>query len=240
MAINKLIIFFGQSNCRGAEPMATLPVERQGLKLNLRIWDGTKFECIDSTTNNNQLIEKLNEYSYEFWLEDLSPDLNQDIYVLKYGIGGARLANSAPTWNVAGALWAALQTEIDDIEAWMTARGKEFEWHSVIWHQGESDSGISLAFANQYEGNETALISAIDTKLGTTPFFYNVGINPDLNREWDSIVDAAKHTTTSNDTTTRRYVSQTGVSLQGDNTHLNAAGTETLGNLIVNTIKSDL
>lgn len=247
--INKIWIIIGQSNGLGKVEMSEMTPSRIGLKYDLRVFNGTGFECINNLVNNNQYGDPRNLFGYEMELQDLPTYLGEDIYLLKFCLGSTILAYEPSfwnqSWNVSSSqLYNQLKTHITTVVNWMNTRKKLFQIEGVIWHQGEGDS-LELARANAYQVNENNLINGINTHIGYDPKWYIVGMNPTYINDYApalyaNTVEAAKVSNVSADISYRRYVSQAGVPLGSDLVHLNAAGVSLLGQRIVEAIKLDL
>jgi len=247
--VNKVWIVIGQSNGLGKVEMSEMTQLRVGLKYNLRVFNGTGFECINNLVNNNQYGDPRNLFGYEMELQDLPNDLDEDIYLLKFCLGSTILAYEPSFWNqswniLSGQLYNQIKTHITTVANWMNTRKKAFEIEGVIWHQGEGDS-LELVRANAYQVNENNLINGINTHIGYTPKWYIVGMNPTYINSYApalyaNTVEAAKVANVAADTSYRRYVSQAGVPLGSDLVHLNATGVTSLGQRIIEAIKLDL
>ena len=241
MAVNKIIIMFGQSYAVGRNALALLPAEFAGVQLNLRVFNGTGFECIDSTVNNNQYGAPSSQFSYEYNLGGLQGVVNEDIYLLKYAIGGTKLFDSGETWNAArvDTLFNNLKSHITSTIAWMDGRDKDYEFFGAIWDQGQSDAN-TLSYANAYEANQNALITALDAYIGTPLFWYITQLNDLDSRTYQTTVKDAKIASVAADTTKRRLISADGVTLGVDGIHPSVAGNELTGSRITAAILNDL
>jgi len=161
---NRIFIVAGQSwNAGQGGNITDLPVAYKSTYLhNNRVWDGTNFLPMYSTDNNNQFpafsAGQNNGAAMEFFFKDIADEKGNDIYILKYARGSTGLAMSAGyDWN-----YNAIQTdfakwliaEIGNVEAWMTARDKDFEWSGILWMQGSNDCVLeadSLAYQNNLQ-----------------------------------------------------------------------------------------
>lgn len=240
MATNKIIGLFGQSNCVGRADMVDLPLSRQGYLYNLRVWDGNNFEVINHNLNNNQLGQPSNQFGIEFELRDYANFLNEDIYVCKFGKGGTALAaDPGDDWNTTtDELHNTISIYIGRVNTWMNDRGKNFEWVAIIWIQGEKDAQTE-SYANSYQANEAALISAWNSDIGATPYWYICNLHSDSPQDYASTVRSAKSTNAASNS--KYYLIDTDdCSLQDDNIHYDANGYITLGQKIVNGLKADI
>ena len=211
--MNRIYILAGQSWADGQpNNLSGLPVEYNGVYLHTnRIWGGTNFEPIYSTDNNNQypVARRTGGGSIEFKFKDIADYLGSDVYILKVAQGSTRLEFDVTRtdWNVAsvGELYDNLVTEIAAVEAWMTARGKSFEWAGVIWLQGEGDS-VSESAALAYQTNLQNFYDGLCVATSTTLKFwqYNIIMPPSENREFLTTINSKKADFTALDTTNRK------------------------------------
>jgi PKD repeat protein len=149
--------------------------------------------------------------------------------VAQYALGGTSLAvNWLPTGTYPSLDPPNLFTQF---VAWV--RAAEISTNSklaaVVWNQGETDAG-TLAFANAYEANLTALIAAVRSNLRDVPFVfgqlnsaYVLGSFTSTVRAAQAAVDAAVSRTT--------MVNQDSQSIAGDGQHYTADGFVALGKL---------
>jgi hypothetical protein len=225
---NRIYILAGQSWGNGQTGnLSTLPAEYTARYMHTnRIWGGTDFEPIYSTDNNNQfpIANRTNGGSIEFKMEDIADATGNDIYILKYSQGSTRLEldGARTDWNVSsvGELYDNLVSEIASVEAWMTARGKSFEWAGLIWWQGEGDT-VPLSAANAYQTNLQNLYDGLCTATSTTLkiWQYNIVLPPSGNREYLTTVNAAKAAFTALDTANRRLFTPIVTSWNADDIH---------------------
>jgi len=247
--INKIWIHIGQSNGLGKVDMSEMTPSRIGLKYNLRVFNGTGFSCINNLVNNNQYGDPRNLFGYEMELQDLPSYLGEDVYLLKFCLGSTILAFEPSfwnqSWNIASSqLFNQIKTHITTTINWMITRNKQFEIKGIIWHQGEGDS-LELSRSTLYQVNEDDLINNINTHIGYNPKWYIVGMNPTFINDYApalyaNTVESAKVVNVTADTSYRRYISQSGITLGSDDVHLDAQGVLDLGQRIIAAIKLDL
>ena len=101
---NKIIILAGQSNAVGRYQVSSgLPATKEGYLYNVKVWNGTTFEALNaSDENNNQYDDSNNAYGSEMFLNSYASTLGRDIYLLKISAGGTKMTTSSggATWNV--------------------------------------------------------------------------------------------------------------------------------------------
>lgn len=181
----KLHILLGQSNMAGFADISLLPAEFQGEKTNIQIWNGTAFESLNSTLNNNMYFIANGSFGPEFsYLQHIAESENDTIYCLKLAAGASGLAmgsgNVAGTnpdaldWNPASVdgLYDMLIDELDAAKAYLTANNKTPSVKAFFLGLGENDSSVS-AWASAYAENLESfffsnLIPYIQSSFDTT------------------------------------------------------------------------
>lgn len=194
---------------------------------NSRIWGGTDFEPIYSPDNNNQfpIANRNTGSSIEFYMKDIADITTNDIYIIKYAQGSTRLEQDAtrPDWNInsTGELYDGLVTAITDAKAWMTARGKDYEFAGLVWWQGEGDSFIesaSLVYQTNLQAFYDAIVSI--TKASLPIYQYNIIDTENPNeRDYKDNVNTAKSTFTLAAPTYRKLFDVGTVTFQVDGIH---------------------
>lgn len=194
---------------------------------NSRIWGGTDFEPIYSPDNNNQypIANRTDGCSIECYMKDIADLTTNDVYLVKYSQGSTRLEFDAtrPDWNIAstGELYDGLVTAITDAKAWMTARGKEYEFAGLIWWQGEGDSFLesaSLVYQTNMQDFYDAIVAI--TKPNLPIYQYNI-VDTLIagQRDYKANVNAAKQAFTDLAPAYRKYFDVGTISFQADDIH---------------------
>jgi len=149
-------ILAGQSNMKGNKSdVDNLPVRYKGEIAGVQIWNGSSFESLDVSTNNNQFPASTKDGAFGpeiTYLVDQAQKTGRTQYVVKYAIGATGLAagSSDQDWSPQSEeLYTALTTAISQAAASVdgTVRIK-----SIFWMQGERDATNST-YADAYEEN---------------------------------------------------------------------------------------
>lgn len=159
------IMIAGQSNARGQG--TPFPAEYQGDILNGEIWNGTAFETLNgSVDNNNQLGQPQGTFGTEMSLIKDLLTRHSAVYCMKYAMGSSYLASvaqggGASNWHpdTVGGLYDNLVSytnlAIAALPANCTTGG-------LYWYQGCADSTTS-ALAILYPANISYFISSFKT-----------------------------------------------------------------------------
>lgn len=171
---NILLLDGGQSNSLGdaSSPTATdlddLPAQYQGEFSYIKVWNGTAFENLNTTTNNNQFVNKNGGFGPNVMAAHRLYELTEKtVYIVPYAVGGTSIAQdvlAAGDWypDSEGELYDLWQTEISQAKSWLSTNGIDYD-QCVTWYQGESDVGIDSPF---YNANLTYFIKSMRTFLG--------------------------------------------------------------------------
>jgi len=250
-----VVMIHGQSNASGRVPMAQLQSRLTGELQWMKVWNGTGFDNIDSTLNNNQYSDTQsgNEYGVEFELgERLNLQYEKTIYVFKQVQGGSYLANNAPSWsrNPIGAEFTQLSNDLTALKEWELSNGYTINKMRFVWIQGEADS-LVLAYANAYQTSWQNWLtgqanSVFDTKIQqvffTSPYLYDCRLSANQTLAtllYKSTVNSAKDAVQLTNTTYYRTVNTDTVTVDTDEVHYNAAGVTTLSGLLYDKIVID-
>lgn len=171
----KLVVHLGHSNCQGFADMSGLQATYQTTFTSIKTWTGSAFASLDYAVNNNQYptSTKNNKFGVEFaLLKSLQNSWNEDVYYLKYGIGGTKVAaDGAETeWSTSSKGEYAYQSmsELNKVinYIWNTLGLHSLDVYVVI-HHGENDAIVeadSLAFGT----NLTNLVTFIRNNISGT------------------------------------------------------------------------
>jgi hypothetical protein len=248
-----VILQHGQSNASGRVPMSTLPSRLSGSKSWLKIWDGTNFVNINSSTNNNQYQDDVsaNQYGIEFYLGDkLNRYYKKTIYIFKVVRGASYLANTTPSWSrqFLGVMFNQLSTDITAMKEWELANGFTITKLRFIWQQGEADSQLSTdatayqavwqlwltGASNSVFSNKLMSIFYVQPKLYDTTLG---SLQTSASLAFKSTINTAKSTTQATDVTNYRLYNTDGATVFADLVHFDDAGirqiAEGVGNLII-------
>jgi hypothetical protein len=256
LKIISVAMIHGQSNASGRVAMSELSSRYVGSLSWLKIWDGTNFVNINSSTNNNQYsdTQSNNEFGIEFKLGDLlNRYYRKTIYVFKQVQGGSYLANTAPSWsrNPQGGEFNQLLTDITAMKEWELANGFTINKLRFIWIQGEADS-LGLTDANAYQASwelwlTGAANSIFDVKLQnvffTFPYLYDCRLSANQTLGtllYKSTVNAAKDAVQLTNTTYYRTINTDTAGVNSsDQVHYNSAGINTIATSVYNSMISD-
>lgn len=159
-----LHILIGQSNMHGTADMSDLPSAYAGEKSNVKIWNGSSFENLNSTLNNNQYPVPNDHFGPEFsFLVDRANLTGQVQYCIKIALGSTGLyaGSSLVTGDNPGAkdwspstdgLYADLIEALDAAKIVLNNMDIEPRVASILWVQGERDAG-NATWAAAYEAN---------------------------------------------------------------------------------------
>lgn len=153
-------ILIGQSNMKGnLSDVANLPSGYTGSKTNVKIWNDTQFESLNSSTNNNQFPASTrdNAFGPEFtYLLDQATLRATNQYCIKYAVGATGLypGSSTPDWSPGsvGGLYSSMVSAITNANNWARAHGLKLRFKSIFWMQGERDA-TNATYANAYQTN---------------------------------------------------------------------------------------
>lgn len=250
-----IVMIHGQSNASGRVPMAQLDSQYVGEKQWLKIWNGTGFENIDSTINNNQYSDTQsgNEFGIEFKLGDiLNRQFRKTIYIFKQVQGGSYLANNAPSWsrNPIGGEFTQISNDLTALKEWELAGGYTINKMRFIWIQGEADS-LTLAYANAYQTSWTNWLtgqanSVFDTKIQqvffTFPYLYDLRLSANQTLStllYKSTVNSAKDAVRLLNTTYYRTINTDTSTTDVDEVHYDRSGTYNNATLAATQIIND-
>lgn len=247
-----VVMLHGQSNASGRVPMANLPGRLTGSLSWLKVFDGTTFVNINSTTNNNQYSDTAadNQYGIEFYLgERLNSTYRKTIYLFKQVQGASYLYDESPSWsrNPERVQYTELKNDIIALKEWELDEGFTITKLRFIWQQGEGDS-TDATFANAYEaawalwltGASNSVFSETATSGGLLmsrfyiqPILYDttIGANQTTNVPYKATVNTAKTNVQATDTTNYRLYntdSATIINESGTYIHFDDAGCATI------------
>lgn len=168
----KIILIAGQSNAVGRSPIAEIPSNYLGIKNNIRVeWVNTIKFYDEAKFTINSIESGLDFFGYPIvFLDQYQSWLNQKIFFIQEAAGGTGLAdetsNSKGNWNRYSTTgftkwYNQLQSRINVIETYMDLLYPDnYEWHSIVWTQGEYDALFS-ADAAAYLTNLTDFMDGI-------------------------------------------------------------------------------
>lgn len=166
------VVMFGQSNTVGRALMSDIPVTYQGDITGVQIWNGTSFETLNASVDeNNQFGDARGEFGAEMsFLKSLVNDYDT-VYCMKYAVGATSLGvladgGTASNWNPAtvGSLYDTLILEVAQAYALLPATPDNTY---VYYDQGEGD-GTNLASSQKYYFNIDLLRDEFITDTGLT------------------------------------------------------------------------
>lgn len=164
------LIFAGQSNAMGTAAMSDLPVEYEGTFPQVQVWNGTAFEDLNaSDDNNNQYGDPRNQWGAEMSMAiDLANEQNCIVYLLKYAIGGTQLADDPTiTWSTY-ATGEYFDILVDNIQLALPLLPSVYTLGGFVWNQGEGDSNTNLTMADAYLNNFIAFFTDLRSETGLT------------------------------------------------------------------------
>lgn len=247
-------VLIGQSNAVGRVPLASLESKYVGSLSWLKVFDGTNFVNINSTTNNNQYNDAGSEYGIEYYLGDKLNKLTEKTqYIFKYTVGGTYLSPLyTPSWCVptpvfqpsGGINWQQIyNNELPDLYNWEQVNGYTITKINVIWIQGEADS-LNLDSSTTYETNLTNFYASIIDDRMKGYFFVQPKVIDTLlsaNQTLGTLlykgnVNTAKQNVAALDTTNYTTVNTDTVTVKVDLVHFDKQGMITLANSVANKI----
>lgn len=173
------ITIAGQSNARGQG--TPFPAEYQGDILNGEIWNGTAFETLNgSVDNNNQFGQAQGTFGMEMSLIKDLLTRHSAVYCMKYAIGSSGLASvaqggSAGNWNPA-TVAEYFDTLVAEANQAIALLPSGYIDGGFFWYQGEADS-LNATVADLYHTNLTTFITDYRTETSQpTKKFYIVRI----------------------------------------------------------------
>ncbi len=231
----------GQSNAGdgGSMTMSSLQSEYTSGHSKEFVWNGTQFEEIDSTTNNNQFPNQSNGFTSEFaFLRSRSALTGRNIYLVNYHVGGTGLEAgiSTPDWSPTGTLRGLFLTEWNNAINWLNSNTVSFFKMGGFWIQGERDASDATA-----AGNYATNIATLYTWL-----LNNTGVKQIINPRISSTLPAGSYPNTNTVQSAQSGIANgdTIISysingpMQGDNIHYNEDGYETMGFFNSNYVKN--
>lgn len=236
-------IMAGQSNMRGKG--TPFPADLQGDIANVNIWNGSSFETLNgSVDNNNQLGQAQGTFGPEMSFLKAVAQTRQ-VYCVKYAVGATSLSTLAQggtttNWNINSIsgtpLYDNLVAYVNDAIALLptgTAIGGFF------WYQGEGDS-TSTTIADLYLTNLSDFISNFrtDTSQPSLKFYITRILNiTDAGIATISPVVRLSQTKYAYDNYGDAYlISVDDLGIEGDYTHLTAQGYVDCGERYANSI----
>lgn len=232
----------GQSNSVGSEAVANLQAEYNGYRGDIKIWDGTSYNIINSVNNNvcNPSVGGATfgiQYSLAY---KFTANSGRKLFLDQYHIGGTSLAiTGVDDWNTSsvGEYFDLSKAQFDlaDIDK----IGYNVNYVAEIWNQHENDCKVE-SYANAYETNLTNYITKrrltypdlkfvivlvhTDLPIGTNPYKATVkAAQLSVAAAMDNVIT----------------INQDGCSSQVDDVHRDAAGYEELGRLIYEALKDN-
>lgn len=253
MSRAKLVLMVGQSNCEGYESLANL----QGTYTSatpystIKVWNGggSGFLAMDNTGNTNQWPETSSKFGIEFKLmTSIQAYYGDTVYICKPAWGSHGLqdgAGSAGTYDPdirgTSSKWDTI------ISAYNEAYNNLFQTYknnidilAMVYIGGEADA--KAPYASTWEAALTSFISKLRAATGrpSLPFIItklSSSVDPTtfpqastLNTGTDNVAGAVSGVYT---------INTDACSLQGDNTHYDATGYETLGGLVYSAMTSN-
>ena len=235
---DNVYLMAGQSNAGGWEDMTELQAEYIGANSNVKIWDGSNYSVMNSTSNNNQfpIAEQNTHFGTEFSFANKMADyLGSKVTLVKHAKNSTGLGvdGSEEDWNTTtNELYTDFKTTITDS---LTIRKPQ----AFIWIQGEKDAK-NLTKANNYEANLTNLINGIRTHLNNPTLKVcvvllnsNIPVGVHVYKATVRAAQVSVAATLSNVVT----VDPDAYELQPDLVHYTAQGYEDLGEAIFNILK---
>lgn len=248
-------MLYGQSNAVGRVALSLLDTKYVGALTWLKVFDGTNFVNINSTTNNNQYGDLSNQFGIEYYLGNKLNKLTEKTqYLFKYALGGTALTPlETPSWCVptpgvqpsGGTMWQQLyNNDLIDLYNWEQNNGFTITKINFIWVQGEKDSQV-LGESTTYETNLINFYaSIIDDKLKNSFFIQPKVIDTLLSVNqtnplylYKSNINTAKQNVAALDTTNYTNVNTDDCSVNvSDLSHYDKQGIITLANSVANKI----
>jgi hypothetical protein len=145
----KVVRFWGQSNMNGftTSPLTHLPAEYTGEFENVKVWNGTSCENLNTATNNNQFPVSSRNSSFASEIVaaiDVATETGGVVYIHKYAIGSTGLyiiAGTGNDYNVYNNdLWPTLRSDLIAFEAWLDANVGTREELGLVCQQGEQEA----------------------------------------------------------------------------------------------------
>ena len=224
---------WGQSNASGHELMANLQAEYIGSNANIQIWNGSAYENIDSTTNNNQFpaLAQNTKFGSEFSFgKKLSDNLGVPIYLQKYAVGSTFLWNRAAEddWNAAN-----VGEYYDIVQGIITSAGDVSNSKAIIWIQGEADAVFSAA-TDLYYTNLVAFINGMRAFTGIADLkFICVLLNDNISATETYSMRVRSAMCKARETLSNVVTINTNeCDFDTDDRHYNASGYDEIGNLL--------
>lgn len=211
--------------------MVNLQSQYQGRNGNVQIWNGSSFESIDSTINNNQLGEPLNSFGPEFSFgKRLSDHLEQRIFMTKFAIGSTVLAEVSPQidWNP-DSVGEHYDTLVGHVDASIVAQN--ITRIILFWQQGEGDAE-NEANADLYDTNLPLLVNAFRAQYPSIQVDVILGnIHDDLPPGTFPFDDDVRTAYSNGNGSLSRtaLIDPDAYPLEGDSTHYDATGQDDQG-----------
>jgi hypothetical protein len=241
----KFIGLIGQSNATGAMLNSGLPSDLAGIIPNAYIYDlvsGT-YQQLQNNINNRQDISlpgNNGAFGIEMRLMKLLGSYySTPQYMFKYCYVGTQLYNNNATcWNVfctPVSLWVNSFAKCAEATSKLPIASKNLQW--LIWIQGENDCNATSAAAYQQNLTDVINFTRSSTGLSTNLKFILVSLattQTSLNATYSAQISTAM-STIAGSLTNVFFISQNS-SVQGDNTHYDAAGYDNIATLVYNVI----
>jgi hypothetical protein len=166
----------GQSNMDGYGVVSELPYQYSLPQPGVKFWSNNAW--VDLRGGFGSPYAGFSAFGPEVTfgntLHTMFPDDN--IYLVKYAIGGSTLADAANQWtpNGSGGVYNAFKTSVDAALKNLSDARLSPSIAGMVWMQGESDASSS-AYASLYEANLTNLIGTVRSDFATPDMRFALG-----------------------------------------------------------------
>jgi len=253
-----IIMKHGQSNDVGRVDLIELENKYIGPLSWLKVWNGTSFVNIDSTTNNNQYGDLSGQFGTEYYLGDkINKYTKKTVYIFKYSLGGSSLTPlETPSWCIptpgiqpsGGILWQAIHnTLIPNLQDWELNNGFTITKIFIDWTQGEKDSRV-LVESTDYETNWTNFLTSIVTGQLKSLFYIQPRVYDNLlsvnqtapSYLYKNNINTAKNNVAAANSSFIKTINTDTCTVNSvDFVHYDKAGTHTKANLVGNLMIND-
>ena len=231
------ILAAGQSNIDGRVPFVDMPAEIQRAQpiANCHYVKNSQSDAFSSLNiTDNWAFDLVTYYNIA---------LNQDLYVIKWSVGGTSidpLGDGSYHWtadyedldSLSKSLLLKFETEIRNHIA---SDGSQFDVRAMLWYQGEGDRGsLGTGSADRYYNNLRNMVSYIRGIVGNERLPIITGTISENSAQYDATIHSAQERLASEDP----YfvlIDMSGAPLK-DSYHFNAAASVYLGQMVYNAL----
>src|SRR3990172_7709306 len=176
-----IVIFYpGQSNRLGNAANSGLGLEFKEKRADVKIWQGTSFVDLTTTTNTFPQINTglhASEFATGWLLADWT---GRDIYFVKYAYGGTSMYDY---WKYGAYYYTNAVKAMDSVICYLESQGIEYDF-VIDYNQGEHDAQTSTK-ANAYYGYHSKQVDSFYAHYPCTKAYHIVYTRSDLGTGFD-------------------------------------------------------